>query len=201
MLADRPQDTPRARARAAVDRGRDRAPWVRCLRHDYAMDFAAQGLLDGLEGDERRAREQLLARLVGEGVSLDELRSAVAEDRLALVPVERVLGGTYTAAEVSEQTGLPVEVILRVRGLLGLPVPGPDDRVFSDEDIAAARSQRLFLEAGFDEQEIARDHPRARRGDVAGRGHDHRRVRGDVPAAGRRRTGGRAAVRGARRSG
>src|SRR5689334_22891198 len=119
------------------------------------MDFAAQGLLDGLEGDERRAREQLLARLIGEGVSLDELRSAVAEDRLALVPVERVLGGTYTAAEVSEQTGLPVEVILRVRGLLGLPVPGPDDRVFSDEDIAATSSQRLFLEAGFHEQEIA----------------------------------------------
>jgi adenylate cyclase len=119
------------------------------------MDFAAQGLLDGLEGDERAAREQLLARLVGEGVGLDELRAAVAEDRLALVGVERVLGGSHTAVEVSEQTGLPVEVILRVRGLLGLPVPDPADRVFSDEDIAAARSQRLFLESGFQEQEIA----------------------------------------------
>jgi adenylate cyclase len=119
------------------------------------MDFAAQGLLDGLEGDERRAREHLLARLVGQGVGLDELKAAVAEDRLALVPVERVLGGTHTATEVSEQTGLPVEVILRIRGLLGLPVPDPEDRVFSDEDIAAASSQRLFLESGFEEQEIA----------------------------------------------
>jgi adenylate cyclase len=118
------------------------------------MDFAAQGLLDGLEGSERLAREQLLTRLVAEGVGLDELRSAVAEDRLPLVPVERVLEGSHTAAEVSAQTGLPVDVILRVRGLLGLPVPDPDDRVFSDEDIVAAESQRLFLESGFEEQEI-----------------------------------------------
>jgi adenylate cyclase len=119
------------------------------------MDFASQGLLDGLEGDERHAREQLLARLVGEGVGLDELRAAVAEDRLALIPVERVLGGAHTAAQVSQKTGLPVDVILRIRGLLGLPVPGPHDRVFSDEDIAAAHSQRLFLESGFAEREIA----------------------------------------------
>jgi adenylate cyclase len=120
-----------------------------------AMDFAASGLLDGLQGDERRAREQLLARLSDQGVGLDELRAAVAEDRLALLPVERVLGGRYTAAEVAERTGLPEDVIRRIRGLLGLPVPGASDRVFSDEDIAAARSQRLFLEAGFDEEAIA----------------------------------------------
>ncbi len=155
MLADSPEDAPRAHPGAAPDAGPATPRWVRAVRHDYPMDFAAQGLLDGLEGDERRAREQLLARLVSEGVGLDELRSAVAEDRLALVSVERVLGGTHTAAEVSERTGLPVEVILRVRGLLGLPVPAPDDPVFSDEDVAAARSQRLFLEAGFAEQEIA----------------------------------------------
>jgi adenylate cyclase len=120
-----------------------------------AMDFAAAGLLDGLEGEERHAREQLLARLADDGVSLEELQAAVAEDRLALLPVERVLGGRYTAADVAQATGLPVEVIRRSRGLLGLPVPSETDRVFSDEDIAAARSQRLFLEAGFGEEEIA----------------------------------------------
>ena len=162
------------------------------------MDFAAQGLLDGLEGDERRAREQLLARLVSEGVGLDELRSAVAEDRLALVPVERVLGGTHTAAEVSERTGLPVEVILRVRGLLGLPVPAPDDRVFSDEDVAAATLPAPVPGGRLRGAGDRRDHPRPGRGDVSGRSHDHRRVRGDVPAAGRRRAGGGAAVHGAR---
>jgi adenylate cyclase len=125
------------------------------VRDDYRMDFAAAGLLDGLEGDERRAREQLLTRLADEGVGLDELTAAVAEDRLALLPVERVLGGRHTAAEVARRTGLPAEVILRIRGLLGLPVPDAEDLVFSDEDIAAARSQRLFFESGFDEREVA----------------------------------------------
>src|ERR1039458_6254157 len=52
------------------------------LRQDAHMDFAAAGLLDGLEGDERAAREQLLESLVEEGFSLEELQAAVAEDRL-----------------------------------------------------------------------------------------------------------------------
>ena len=104
------------------------------------MDFAAAGLLDGLEGDERAAREQLLESLVEEGFSLEELQAAVAEDRLALLPVLRVLGGQYTAIEVAERTGLPVELLVRMRRLLGLPECGPEERVFSDEEAAAAQS-------------------------------------------------------------
>jgi adenylate cyclase len=119
-----------------------------------AMDFAAEGLLDDLEGREREQRLQLLERLHDDGFSLDELRRAVDEHRLALLPVDRVLGGTYTAAEIEEQTGLPAETTTRVRRLLGLPQPGPDDRVFSDEDIEAGRSTKLFLDAGFDEERI-----------------------------------------------
>jgi adenylate cyclase len=119
------------------------------------MDFAKAGLLDGLEGPERKAREQLLARLADDGVELDELKAAVAENRLALLPVERVLGGRYTAAEIEERTGLSSELVARVRVLLGLPEPGPSDREFSDEDIAAAESQRQFAEVGFDEETIA----------------------------------------------
>jgi adenylate cyclase len=119
------------------------------------MDFAAEGLLDGLEGNERAARQQLLEQLVADGFSLDELKAAVAEDRLALLPVERVLGGRYTAAQVEEKTGVPADMLFRIRRLLGLPEAEPDERVFSDEDVEAARSTRLFMEAGFDEQAIA----------------------------------------------
>jgi adenylate cyclase len=119
------------------------------------MDFAAAGLLDGLEGKERAAREQLLERLAAEGFTLDELKAAVAEDRLALLPVERVLGGHYTAREISERTGVPAGMMLRIRRLLGLPEAGPDDRVFSEEDIAAAQSTRTYLELGLGEDAIA----------------------------------------------
>jgi adenylate cyclase len=119
------------------------------------MDFAQAGLLEGLEGEDRAAREQLLQSLEKEGFTLDELRDAVREDRLALLPVERVLGGRYTAAEVAEQAHLPVETIVRMRRLLGLPECEPDDRVFTDEDAEAAKSVKMFLEAGLSEDSIA----------------------------------------------
>jgi adenylate cyclase len=118
------------------------------------MDFEAAGLLDGLEGHERDARVALLEQLISEGFSEQELRAAVAEDRLALVPVERVLGGTYTAAEVEERTGVPASLVIRIRRLQGLPEPGADERAFSDEDVEAARSTRLFLEAGMGEETV-----------------------------------------------
>ena len=41
--------------------------------------------------------------------------------------------------------------MLRTRRLLGLPEPGPDDRVFSAEDVEAARATKLFLDAGIPE--------------------------------------------------
>ena len=34
------------------------------------IDFEAEGLLDGLEGEARQARHELLQRLAGEGVPL-----------------------------------------------------------------------------------------------------------------------------------
>jgi adenylate cyclase len=124
------------------------------IGHDARVDFAAEGLLDDLDGEERTARRELLERLAQDGFSLDELRSAVKERRLVLLPVDRVLGGSVTAKEAEEQTGLPAEVLLRMRRLLGLPTAGPGDRVFSDEDVEAARSTKQFLDAGFDEEAI-----------------------------------------------
>jgi len=125
------------------------------LRQDAAMDFAAAGLLEGLEGDEREARCRLLERLAEEGFTLDELRSAVQEDRLSLLLVERVLGGSCTIAEVAERTGLPASVLVRVRHLLGLREPGPEDRAFAEAEVAAARSFRLLLQAGLGEEVLA----------------------------------------------
>jgi adenylate cyclase len=118
------------------------------------MDFAAAGLLDDLEGEERAARERLLERLHAEGFTLEQLRQAIAEDRLVLLLVDRVLGGRYTAREVEQRTGLAASVVLRIRRIAGLPESGPDDRVFDDDDIAAAVATKQFLEAGFSEQAV-----------------------------------------------
>ena len=119
------------------------------------MDFEAAGLLDGLSGRDREARLALLRRLADDGVSVDELRAAVAEDRLALLPVDQVLGGLHTAREIEARTGLPALLLTRFRRLLGLPEPGLDERVFAEEDIEAAAATKLFLDTGLDERSIA----------------------------------------------
>jgi adenylate cyclase len=124
------------------------------MREDSPMDFAAAGLLDGLEGEERAARLELLERLAAAGVSLDELRAAVDEDRLVLLPLERALGARYTAEEIAERAGLPVERVISTRRALGLPEPGEGDRVFGEDDIEAFKAVKLFLDAGFPEHSV-----------------------------------------------
>jgi adenylate cyclase len=119
------------------------------------MDYAAAGLLDGLDGDDRAARERLLDRLLQEGYTLSELQAAVREDRLALLLVERVLGGRYTANQLAERTGLPASQLLRIRRLLGLPDASGDDVVFGEEEARAAESTRLFLDTGLSQESIA----------------------------------------------
>jgi adenylate cyclase len=119
------------------------------------MDFEAAGLLDGLEGEDRAARQRLLEQLEDRGVGLKELKDAVAEDRLVLLPVEQVVGGRYTAQEIEERTGLSAEILLRIRRLLGLPAAEADEHVFGEEDIDAAKALKLFFDSGFDEDAIA----------------------------------------------
>lgn len=119
-----------------------------------AMGFEAEGLLDDLEGEERQARLKLLDQLAQDGFTDQELRAAVAEDRLALLPIERALGGRYTAAEVEQMSGLPAEAMLRYQRLLGLPGAAPDERAFGEEDVEAARALRRFLDAGFDPDQL-----------------------------------------------
>jgi len=118
------------------------------------MDFAAEGLLDGLDDERARAeRVALLEELVADGVELEELKAAVAEDRLVLLRVERSLGtARYTAREVSELTGIDVETGLRYRQVLGLPRPGPDERVLTDLDVEALRGLQRFEAAGLPEE-------------------------------------------------
>src|SRR5947208_9586378 len=85
----------------ALDAGRTPGQGTRPghLRNHAEVDYAAAGLLDGLDGEDRAARERLLDRLVEEGFTQEELQEGVKEDRIALLLVECVLGGRYTARE------------------------------------------------------------------------------------------------------
>lgn len=114
--------------------------------------FEAAGLLEGLEGEERAHRIELLEHLSARGVSFDELEQAAADGRLALLPAERELAGepSYTQREISKLSGLPVEQLDGLRRALGLVVTDPDARVLSTHDLEAAQRLRVFVEAGIE---------------------------------------------------
>jgi adenylate cyclase len=120
-----------------------------------SVDYESAGLLEGLEGDDLAERVRLLDRLVEEGFTEKELQAAIREDRLALLLVDRVLGGRYTAEQLEQRTGLEAAQMLRIRRLLGLPEASSDDPVFGEEEIAAAQSTRMFLDVGLGEEAIA----------------------------------------------
>ena len=116
------------------------------------MDWEAEGLLEGLEDDKaREARRELLDHLHGEGCGVDELRQAVKEDRLVLLPVERFLAGDvrYSQRHIAEESGLDVDQLAQFRQALGLAVPDSDAEVFTEEDLDTAKDAASLAEAGF----------------------------------------------------
>jgi len=120
-------------------------------------DFEAEGLLGDLTGKAREARLALLQELSDQGTSLDELKRAVEEDRLVLLPVERAFDegvDRYTLGEVAEASGLEPEFLGRLLQALGAPIPEEGERVYADQDVEAAKRTKLFLDAGLPEEGV-----------------------------------------------
>lgn len=123
-----------------------------------ATDFAAEGLLDGLDGEARTGREDLLRVLEDEGIELEDMRSAANDGRLMFLLAERAVGGAarYTGQEVAERAGLPLERLTALRRAQGLPSSEPGARVFSRTDLDSALNAKAFEEAGVPfEQQLA----------------------------------------------
>src|ERR1700761_1177026 len=125
------------------------------------IDFAAEGLLDDLEGGAREARLGLLEKLPAEGVSLAELRDAVATGHLTVLPVERAIAGDgprYSAREIAERSGLGLELALAFRAALGIPYGDDlDERVGTEADLDAAVRTKAILDAGFPVEQMLRN--------------------------------------------
>jgi adenylate cyclase len=121
------------------------------------IDFEAEGLLDGVEGEVRKARLGLLEELAGEGVPLEELREAVAAGRLTLLPVERGIAGDgprYTREEIAELSNADLGLLQRASAALGIPYPDAGERVLTEADLEAAKRVKAFLDAGLPEDGI-----------------------------------------------
>src|ERR1019366_5403034 len=98
------------------------------------IDFAAEGLLDGLEGEQRAERLALLEYLAAEGVPLTELHRATSTKTLMFLPAERVIGGQarYTTAEIAQRSGVDEDFLRSVSRAMGLPIPDADGAVYTE---------------------------------------------------------------------
>jgi adenylate cyclase len=127
-----------------------------------ATDFEAEGLLEGLDGQARKARLTLLEQLESDGVDPQELKDASAEGRLALVPVERILVGDssrYTLQEVSDRTDVEPDFLERYWRAIGMTSGAPDEAIYLDDDLKAAERVGALRAAGLSDDgilEIAR---------------------------------------------
>jgi adenylate cyclase len=122
-----------------------------------AIDFEAEGLLDGLAEERgRAARLELLRSLERDGFSLEELRAATAEGRLALLPVERVLAEEprYSQTDIAELTGLDVPFLADARRALGEPAIDPNERLLTEEDLELSRGAAALLAAGLGREQF-----------------------------------------------
>ena len=113
------------------------------------------GLLDGVpEGPAREARLELLRELAAHGIQIEEMQRAIAEDRLVFLLLDRELSGEpkYTAREVANDVGLPLEYLLAAREAAGLALPDPDEKAYSDEDVQGAQIIAELKTSGIPEE-------------------------------------------------
>jgi adenylate cyclase len=122
---------------------------------DEEIDFAAEGLLDGLEGEHRSERLTLLRQLAGDGVPLSELRRTTAAGTIIYLPADRVIVGPerYSSREVAELSGVEEELLLAARRAMGLPIPEPDEAVYTEADLESARMIHVARAAGISDEE------------------------------------------------
>jgi adenylate cyclase len=115
------------------------------------FDFDALGLLDGLEGEARKERAELIEWLLGQGFSIDHICGSAAAP--LMLPASKALGddGEYVSArEVCEATGIELQLMQRLQRAVGLPFDDPDAAVLLRADGEAAARAKFFIDLGFD---------------------------------------------------
>lgn len=95
------------------------------------------------------AQARVVSRMRERGYSLEDLKEAGREGRLAFGVTEDLFTGAdevITIEQAAEETGLEPELVERILGILGTPV---GNRELSREDLAALRHCARVLAAGF----------------------------------------------------
>jgi adenylate cyclase len=119
------------------------------------VDIEAAGLLDGLEGQARVERAELIEWLLGKGFTVEQIRAEVSP---MLLPAGRIVGndGVYVSArQICEETGIDMELLEAIQRALGLPrAEDPDALVHLRADSEAAARARLFIDMGLSREQV-----------------------------------------------
>ncbi|MGV1005887.1 MAG: adenylate/guanylate cyclase domain-containing protein [Candidatus Nanopelagicales bacterium] len=122
---------------------------------DPKVDVESSGLLDGLTGEARAQRAELIPWLLAQGITVEKIQESFAP---MLLPARRAIGddGTYVSArQISEQVGIDLEQLLRFARASGLPqVDDPDAELFMRPDGEAMLHIKGFLDVGINPDDL-----------------------------------------------
>ncbi|MGX9787229.1 adenylate cyclase regulatory domain-containing protein [Mycobacterium sp. MMS18-G62] len=119
------------------------------------FDLEASGLLDGLEGQARAERAELIEWLLGEGFTVEQIRGAVAP---MLLPAGRIVGDDgvrVSARQICAETGIDLELLEAIERAMGLPrAEDPDALVHLRVDGESAARARVFIDMGLSREQV-----------------------------------------------
>ena len=118
-------------------------------------DGVPDDLLEGLDGDARAERAELVAWLLEQGITADEIR---ATNPPLLLASRHLIGddGTYVSTrEISESHGIDLALLQRVQRAIGLArVDDPDAVVHMRADGETAAYAQRFVELGLHPDQV-----------------------------------------------
>lgn len=120
-------------------------------------DIEALGLLEGLEGEGRRQRAELIEWLLDRGFTVEQIRGSIATP--LLLPANQTLrdDGVYVSARrVCEATGIELDLLQRLQRAVGLPrIDDPDAPVLLRADAIAVARAKIFIDMGVPDESVA----------------------------------------------
>jgi adenylate cyclase len=119
-------------------------------RPDAATNVSIEALLDGLAGDARRDRAELVAWLLDRGFTVDQIGASLTP---MMLPANRVMGddGAYVSThEMSRLSGIELGLLQRLMRAAGLPrIEDPDAAVVPRVDAEAVVNAKYLLDIGL----------------------------------------------------
>ena len=120
-----------------------------------SVDIEASGLLDGLEGDARAERAELIEWLLQEGFSVERIKDEVAP---MLLPAGRVVGDDgvrVSARQICAETGIDLELLEAIQRALGLPrSEDPDAAILATRGQRGRGAGKGFHRSGFSREQV-----------------------------------------------